>query len=135
MILNPFPSLLTYSQFSPFILRVVLGFIIINLGYLKLDKEKIAWQELFETININPARFFVKVLAFVEILGGLMLVFGVYTQVAAIVFVILFFCEAVLEYRNENLEIRNLTFYILMFSISLSLIFLGAGALAFDLPL
>jgi uncharacterized membrane protein YphA (DoxX/SURF4 family) len=120
---------------SPFILRVVLGLIIINLGSLKLGKENSAWQKLFETINFHPAKIFVKVLAFIEIIGGLMLLVGSYTQLSAMVFTLLFFCEAVLEYRDPQLEKRNLTFYILMFAIALSLIFLGAGAFAFDMPL
>jgi hypothetical protein len=64
-----------------------------------------------------------------------MLLAGAYTQITAMVFALLFFCEAILEYRESDLEKRNLTFYILMFTISLSLIFLGAGAFALDLPL
>ena len=135
MILNTFPDLLTYSQISPFILRVVLGLIVINLGYLKLRKESSLWQELFKTINFEPAKLFVKVLALIEIIGGAMLIIGLYTQLTSIVFSILFFCEAVLEYRDSVLERRNITFYVLMFAISISLIFLGAGAFAFDLPL
>lgn len=135
MILNTFPDLLTFSMLSPFILRVVLGLIAINLGLLKLGKEKVAWQELFETINIHPVNFFVKFLAVVEIIGGLLLVVGAYIQITAIVFAILFFIEAVLDYRESELEERDLTFYILVFAISLSLIFLGAGAFALDLPL
>ena len=131
MILNTFPDLLTFGILSPFLLRVVLGLITINLGNLKLGKEMVAWQELFETINIHPVKF----LAFVEIIGGFMLVVGSYTQLVSMIFATLFFCEAVLEYRDPNLEKRNITFYILMFTISLSLIFLGAGAFAFDLPL
>ncbi len=133
--LNTFPDLLTYGTLSPLILRVVLGFIAINLGVLKLGKEKVAWTELFETIHFRPAKFFVNLMALVEILGAIMLIGGAYTQLIAIVFSIIFFIEAVLEYREENLEKRNLTFYILMFAISLSLIFTGAGAFAFDLPL
>lgn len=135
MILNTFPDLLTFSQLSPLILRVVIGVIALNLGYLKLTKEKIDWQKLFETINIHPTIFFVKVLAYTEIIGGLMLIAGAYIQITAIIFAILFFCEAVLDYRESELEDRDLTFYILMFAISLSLIFLGAGAFAIDLPL
>ena len=135
MILNTFPDLLTFSQLSPFILRTVLGIIIINLGYLKLTKEKIEWQELFKTLNIHPANIFVKVLAFIEIIGGLVLIAGAYVQLTSIIFATLFFCEVVLDYRESELEERDLTFYILMFTISLSLIFLGAGAFAFDLPL
>lgn len=135
MILNTFPDLLTYSQISPFILRVVLGLIVLNLGYLKLTKESSAWQELFRTIKFEPAKFFVMILALVEVLGGLMFIVGAYTQLVSIIFSILFFCEMVLEYRDSVLEKRNITFYILMFAISISLIFLGAGAFAFDLPL
>lgn len=135
MILNTFPDLLTFSTLSPLILRIVLSLIIINLGFLKLGKEQVSWQELFETINIHPAKIFVKVLAFIEIIGGLILLIGAYTQLTSIIFTVLFFCEAILEYREPVLERRNLTFYILMFTISISLVFLGAGAFAFDLPL
>lgn len=132
MILNTFPNLLTFSILSPFILRVVLGLIAVNLGRLKLTSEKRAWRELFETIHFQPAEYFVKGIAAIEIIGGLSILFGAYTQISAIVFSIVFFCEAVLEYREEDLEKRNLSFYILMFAISLSLVFLGAGAFAFD---
>jgi len=132
MILNVFPSLLTYSILSPLILRVVLGFVALDLGYLKLGKEHASWKELFETIHFRPAHFFVKLLAWVEILGGLMLIVGAYTQVVAIVFSIAFFCESVVEYREESLEKRNFPFYILLLTIALSLIFLGAGAFALD---
>ena len=132
MILNTFPDLLTFGIIAPFIVRVVLAFIAINLGYLKLGKEKLEWKELFETIHFRPAQFFVKLFAVIEILGGLMLLVGAYTQIVAMVFAVIFFCEAIIEYREESLEDRNLTFYILLFAISLSLIVSGAGAFALD---
>ncbi len=132
MILNVFPGLLTYSILAPLILRVVLGFIAIDLGCLKLGKEHREWKELFDIIHFRPSHFFVKILAWIEMLGGLMLLAGAYTQVVAIVFAVAFFCESVVEYREESLEKRNFPFYILMLAISLSLIFLGAGAFALD---
>lgn len=132
MILNTFPELLTFGVLSAFILRLVLGFIAIDLGYLKLGKEKNKWQSLFETIHFHPSKYFVKILAFIEIAGGLMLLFGAYTQIVGIVFALAFFCEAILEYREDSLEVRGFPFYILMFAISLSLIFSGAGAFALD---
>ena len=135
MILNTFPGLLSFGLLSPLILRLVIGFITLDLGYLKLRKEKVEWQELFETIHFRPPAFFVKVFAWVEIIGGLMFFVGSYTQLTAMVFSVLFFCEAVIEYRNDSLENRNLPFYILMFAIALSLVFSGAGAFALDLPL
>ncbi len=132
MILNSFPDLLTYGQLSPFILRIVLGLIALNLGGLKFGKEKHNWKKVFETIHFEPAEYFVKALGFIEIVGGLAIIFGFYTQIAAIIFSVVFFCEMILEYREESLEKRNLSFYLLMFAISLSLIFTGAGAFAFD---
>ena len=133
MILNTFPELLTFGILAPLILRVVLGFIAIDLGYLKIGKEKLRWQKLFELIHFHPGKYFVKALAYVEILGGLMLILGGYTQIVAIVFSVMFLCEAIIEYREETLEVRNLPFYVLMFAISLSLIFSGAGAFALDI--
>ena len=135
MILNTFPDLLTYGILSPLILRVVLGLIALDLGILKLGKESHVWVGLFQTINFQPAKFFVKLLAAIEIIGGVMLVLGSYTQITAIVFAVIFFCETVLEYREESLETRNLPFYIMMFAISLSLVFSGAGAFALDIGL
>jgi putative oxidoreductase len=132
MILNTFPNLLTFGVLSALILRVVLGFIVIDLGYLKLSKEKSRWQNLFELIYFNPSKYFVKIVALVEIIGGLMLLVGAYTQIVAMVFAVAFLCEAILEYREDSLEVRNLPFYVLMFAISLSLIFSGAGAFALD---
>ncbi len=133
--LNTFPSLLTYGVLSPFILRVVLGLIVINLGYLKLGKEKDAWIALFETLHLRPAKWGVMKFGIIEIIGGIMLILGAYIQIVSIVFAILFFIEAALEYKEENLEKRNLTFYMLMFVISLSLILSGAGAFAIDIAL
>jgi len=132
MILNTFPNLLTFGILAPLFLRVVLGFIAIDLGYLKLGKEKKRWQNLFELIHFNPGKYFVKIAALVEIVGGLMMLCGAYTQIVAMVFSLAFFCEAILEYRDDSLEARGFPFYILMFAISLSLIFSGAGAFALD---
>ncbi len=133
--LNTFPTLLVFSQLSPLILRIVLGLIAINLGYLKLTKEKEAWIQLFETLHLRPAKWGVMKFGTIEIIGGILLFAGIYTQIVAIIFAILFFIETVLEYKEENLEKRNLTFYILMFAICLSLILTGAGVFAIDLPL
>ncbi|MBU6370649.1 MAG: DoxX family protein [Patescibacteria group bacterium] len=132
MLLNVFPGLLTYGIIAPLILRIVLGLIAIDLGFLKLGKERREWRELFDTIHFRPSHVFVKLLALIEIVGGIMLILGAYTQIVAIVFAIAFFSESVVEYREESLEKRNFPFYMLLLAISLALVFLGAGAFALD---
>lgn len=133
--LNPFPELLAYAIFAPFILRIILGYIFINLGYLKLTSEKNRWKLSFETLRIKPSEFFVKTFAWIEILGGVMLILGFYTQIATLILGIIAFAELYMEYKEESLLKRNFVFYLLIFSICLSLLFSGAGFMALDLPL
>ena len=130
-----FPDFLTYGLLAPLILRLALGFIFINFGRLALTGERDRWLKLFDVIRLRPAKIFEKIFGFVEIVGGILLVIGLYTQVAALVFSIISLAELILEYREPVLLKNNIYFYILLFAISLSLIFLGAGFLAFDLPL
>lgn len=133
--LNPFPDLLTYSLLAPFILRVVLGLLFLNLGYLKFKSERDRWIESCSTLGFQPAPFFVSLFGIIQIVGGLMLIVGLYTQIAALVFSIITFGELVVEYRNERILTRNIVFYLLLLAISLSLLLSGAGAFAIDLPL
>ena len=53
--LNPFPDLLTYSVLGPFILRLVVGFIFLDLGMLKLREEKGRWLASFEALGLRSA--------------------------------------------------------------------------------
>jgi len=133
--LNPFPELLAWSGLAPFILRIVLGYLFINLGYLKLNSEKNRWLLFFETVKLKPSILFLKIFAIIEMATGAMLIFGLYTQIVALVLTILNFGELYVEYKEESLLKRNLVFYLLVFAISLSLVFSGAGFFAFDLPL
>ncbi len=131
--LNPFPELFTYSLLAPFILRITIGFLLVNLGYLKLSKEKSRWEAVFDTFNIKQGALATKILGAIEVVGGLCLIAGFYTQIAALAFVILGGIEVFIEYREETLLKRDIVFYILMFAIALSLLFTGAGFFAFDL--
>lgn len=134
--LNPFPELLTYGLFSPFILRITLGLILVNLGYLKLTKEKARWGKVFEFLHVKKHEILAaQIVGLIEIVGGVMLIIGLYTQIAALVFVVLNGIEMYIEYFEETLLHRDIVFYILIFIIALSLVFTGAGFLAFDIPL
>ncbi len=134
--LNPFPDLLTYSLIGPFFLRVTIGFILANLGYLKLTRERDSWETIFKLIGLNKQKEFGTVIVgTIEIIGGVALIVGFYTQIAALVFVILNGIEMFIEYHEETLMKRDMAFYLLIFVIALSLLFTGAGFLAFDLPL
>lgn len=133
--LNPFPELLTYSFFAPFILRVVVGLIFLDLGMLKFKGEKERWIASFETLNLKPADLLLSLYASLQILGGILLLIGLWVQVAALAFVIFVGTELYIEWKAREILKRDLVFYILIFTISLTLLITGAGAFAVDIPL
>ncbi len=133
--LNPFPEFLNYALLAPFLLRVVLGLIFIDLGWLTFKGERGRWKAVFEMLRLRPVSLFVPLYGAIQIAGGLLLLVGLWTQVAALVFAILTFAELYVEWSEGSILKRDISFYILIFVISLSLLLTGAGAYAFDIPL
>jgi len=112
--LNPFPDLLAFALLAPTLLRIVLGIIIIMKA-----REKTA---------ISPFTQLTRVVYFI---GGAFLIAGAFTQYSAILVSLALLYE--MFYLPTTKEKR--TTLILLLTISLSLLFLGAGFVAFDLPL
>ena len=133
--LNPFPDFLMYSMLGPFILRIVIGLIFIDLGFLKFRGEKEGWLASFETLGLRPADLFLSIYALLQMIGGALLLIGLWTQVAALVFVIFSGIELYVEWQAREILKRDIVFYILIFTISLSLLLTGAGAYDIDIPL
>jgi uncharacterized membrane protein YphA (DoxX/SURF4 family) len=133
--LNPFPDLLNYALLAPFILRLVVGLIFLDLGILKFRSEKSRWMATFDTLGLRPSDLFVPIYGGLQVIGGLMFIFGLYTQLAALFFVLSTGAELYIEWKAKDVLKRDLVFYLLIFVISLSLLLTGAGAFAFDLPL
>jgi len=133
--LNPFPDLLTYSLLAPFILRVVAGLIFIDLGILLFKNEKERWLISLSSLKIPNPKLAIKILGSIEIMAGVMLILGFYTQIAALVLTLLTFTEVFIEYKQPEILKRNLVFYLMLLAIVFSLLLSGAGAFAFDLPL
>ena len=133
--LNPFPDLLTYSLLAPFLLRLIVGVIFIDLGILIFKEEKFRWLTSFKALRIPREDLAIKIFGTIETIIGAMLILGAYTQIAALIIAIITFVESYIEYKEPVILKRNLTFYILLFVISLSLLLSGAGSFAMDLPL
>lgn len=133
--LNPFPDLLTYGLLAPFILRLVAGLVFVNLGLATFKNEKQSWLTSLSTLRVPRPDLAVKIIGLLEILGGAMLVLGFYTQVAALALALLTFAEIYVEYRDPAILKRNFVFYLMLLTITLSLLVSGAGAFAIDLPL
>jgi len=132
--LNLFPGLLI-PMLGPLILRLVIGLVFIDLGLLKLRAEKPRWISSFEALSIRPADLFVVLYGILQIVGGLLLVIGLGTQIAALAFVIFTGVELFIELQAREILRRDMVFYLFLFVVSLSLLFTGAGSYAVDIPL
>lgn len=133
--LNTFPELLNFSFFAPTILRITAGLILIYFGWLKLSKNKESEIKFFEIIKLKPTVFWLWFIALVEIIIGILITIGFLTQISAIIASIIMLASIIIKLWKPFYLPNTVDFYILFFIVFISLIFTGAGGLAFDLPL
>lgn len=135
--LSVFPNLFNYSGLAPFILRVALGVIFIAHGYPKLFKNFSGTAQFFESIGLKPAKYLTIIVGISEFFGGIALILGFLTQIAAILIAITMFVAIVyvkkIKFKKGLVDGYELD--LILFASALALIFLGPGAFAIDLPL
>jgi uncharacterized membrane protein YphA (DoxX/SURF4 family) len=121
--LSMIPSLLTYQQAGPFIIRLVLGITLFNFGYKKVRGKGSSSGSNSPTYGM------------VEMFISIFLIIGLFTQVAALLNVIILLIKLGFKAKNGQLLSDGVNYYILLLAMAVSLMFTGAGFLAFDLPL
>ncbi len=118
--LSIFPSLLVFQIFSPLLLRLTLGIIFTYWAYKRFrshdEKNDIA-------------------LGVLELVIGIMFILGLYTQVAALISLIIFLVYIIYKIKNHQFLTDGVNYYLILLIISLSLLLTGPGIWAFDLPL
>lgn len=133
--LSVFPTLLAYQVIGATLLRIALGAVFLVLGYRAFGSEKSRLISFCHSLRIPLGYFWVILFALVEILTGIFLLAGLYTQIAAIVAIVISLKLLILNSFGKNLTSQAPSFYFLTMIIATSLLFLGPGLLAFDLPL
>lgn len=132
--LNPFPSLLVYSFFVPTLLRTTVAVAFFYIAYY-LGREEKKFVGVKIPIVGTMRSWMVWVSVIVSALVALCLLIGFETQWAALVGILIMSKHlwATRSYA-KYLPFTCIT-YTLLLIICLSLLFSGAGAFAFDLPL
>lgn len=118
--LSIFPSLLSFEPLAPFVLRVLLGIILVYWSYGRI-KNHASWQKAS--------------LGFIEGIVGILLIAGFLTQLAALVAAIIFLVKVIRKIMAMAFLTDGVNYYFILLIISLSLLISGPGALSFDLPL
>ena len=121
--LSLFPYLLSYQQLSPFIIRIVLGVTLAYFGYHKILGSG-------KSSGSNS-----RVYGIIEIAIALFLVIGLWTQLAAILNVVILLIKIGWKIKEKKFLTDGVNYYILLLAMAISLVFSGAGFLAIDYPL
>lgn len=136
--LTLFPSLLSYQFFVPAALRiaVALAFGYQLIGHFK-HKHGVAaeLEQNFKWIGGKLANSLALLLILVEAAVGILLFVGAWTQLVALLSALGFIKMAYFNDKLPTYAPLPRSTYLLLALISLSLVILGAGAIAFDLPL
>jgi len=134
--LNPLPDLLYLAVLGPFILRIAVGIFFLSRGYTNLMREK--RQELASALRVewgSLGTFFVWYLGATQVLVGLSLMLGYYTQIGALVGIIVALKLLFFKKKYPVIAPYSGTLYLIVAAVCLSLLLTGAGGFAFDLPL
>ena len=123
-----FPALLDYSEVAISLLRITAGSFFFLFG---IRLTHVAWQ-------VQGKGMWVRVVGLMyglaKLTAGLLLTFGLYTQIGALLgatLSLLTFSQSISTASNRSGQQVQL----LLFVICVSIIFLGPGIIAFDLPL
>lgn len=134
--LNTFPLLLSFDLLVPLLFRIVLGVIFFRSGYMLLF-QKASFPPLTTTLTAhNSLRLILgRILGSVLLICALFLVLGIRVQVTALILSLLASCAFCIKIKYPTLLMSNTRYYLLLAVMSFSLLFLGPGFFAFDLPL
>lgn len=133
--LSLFPILLSYNLVAPTIFRIVVGVIFIFFGYQNAHEQKASKIALFEKMGSRLPSFWLWTLVTIELVGGSMLIVGLWTQAAALGLSIILLLGIIVKIKNSASLPWSVGFLSLLFLITLSLMFLGPGFYGLDLPL
>lgn len=121
--LSMIPSLLTYQQAGPLVIRLVLGITLLEFGWRKVRGKG-------DSSGSNSA-----VYGGIEMFISIFLIIGLFTQIAALLNIIILIIKLGFKARQGLLLSDGINYYILLLAMAVSLMFTGPGFYAFDLPL
>jgi len=132
--LNPFPDLFTYGLLGATLIRITIGAFFFYSAVQHYRGRKETAQLLSPLMGALSKRTGI-VLTAIEMIVGLLLVMGAWTQIVAIVAIVLCIKSLLLKSKLTSLAPFSHSTYILLLVMSLSLLVLGGGAFGFDIPM
>ena len=129
--LNPFPDLFVYSIFAPTLLRVVASVCFIYIAQHLVRNRKNIQGVVFPLIR-KPRAWMVYVSITITLATAFLLFVGLRTQWAALLGLLLALKHAFVLKNYPSIRPFSISTYLLLATICLALLVLGAGVFAFD---
>ncbi len=126
-----FPLLSIWSDWGILLLRVVFGIVFVVHGWPKIRN----WGETarnFEAMGFRPGNVLGPIVAIVEFFGGIALVVGLWTQLAAAALLLQFILITIWKLKNGQKFVGGWEFDLVLLAIAALFVVLGAGAFSFD---
>ena len=115
-----FPSLLAYQGIAPFVIRVVSGMTLAWFGYEKLIGRG-------QSSGSNS-----KIYGATEMFLSLFIVFGLFTQFAALINIVILVIKLGFKTQEKKLFSDGVNYYVLLLAMLVSLLFMSPGYLSVD---
>ncbi len=132
--LTLFPDLLTYSFFGPTIVRLALGVALLSIAHRHFLGRNHAEGELRHPFGALAPTIALG-LPIIETAAGILIVAGLFTQIAALLTLLISVKLWLMPKRYPAIASPGALTLLLMGAVALLLIVTGPGAFAFDLPL
>lgn len=133
--LSLFPYLLSYSLFIPTTFRLVLAIVFIVFAYKNATNRDVKKSQILEKFKLKPGHLWLWVLVLIEIAGGVLLLFGLYTQGASLALSVILLLGAIAKYKDKDAFSVSIEVVLLLLLLTASLLFLGPGFFSIDRPL
>lgn len=117
--LSLFPTLLSWQEVSPLLIRLVLASVFLHWTY--------------KTLKSRPITNGKKVVAAIEFITGILFVFGLWTQAAAIIAIINLLARLVERVHKKAFLTDGVNYYLILFVLAISLLLTGPGIWAKDI--
>lgn len=120
-----------YADWAYLLLRVMFGLIFVTHGWPKLKSLKTNANH-FEAMGIKPGKFWGTIVALVETVGGLALVVGLYTQVAAVLIAVDMLVSSIWKMKRGQGLVGGYELDLTLLLVALLFATIGAGVYSLD---
>ena len=141
-VVSIFPSLFNYSLFAPLILRAAVGIFLCLIAFdvIRNKPTNVTPAATYTTMPAPEVALKVKpnpnsIYGYIAFVLGILLIIGLATQAAALATIILLLINSIFRGRLLVASDTSSEAFIFVIVICLSLLLLGAGTPAIDLPL